>query len=130
MAAALWGRRASDLDGCLPLPPAQLALPVKLQREVEAYFARTVEAAADLRDHVFRQAARNTMQARLRGAQRGGRCGCSAVQPRASAAGAWLCAWVWRARGRVAGRLRDACPGLAVRRACGTATAASPPPLA
>ncbi|GFR44589.1 hypothetical protein Agub_g5867, partial [Astrephomene gubernaculifera] len=39
-----------------------LALPGRCQREVEAYFSRTVEAAGDLRDHLFKAAARAMMQ--------------------------------------------------------------------
>ncbi|KAG2448902.1 hypothetical protein HYH02_006250 [Chlamydomonas schloesseri] len=39
-----------------------LALPGRCCREVEAYFARTVEAAADLKEHLFRNATRVMMQ--------------------------------------------------------------------
>ncbi|KXZ47615.1 hypothetical protein GPECTOR_34g774 [Gonium pectorale] len=39
-----------------------LALPGRCQRDVEAYFNRTVEAAADLREHLFKAAARVMMQ--------------------------------------------------------------------
>ncbi|GIL58297.1 hypothetical protein Vafri_13375 [Volvox africanus] len=39
-----------------------LALPGRLQRDVEQYFNRTVEAAADLREYLFKAAARVMMQ--------------------------------------------------------------------
>eukprot|EP00198_Chlamydomonas_reinhardtii_P001173 XP_001690508.1 predicted protein [Chlamydomonas reinhardtii] len=40
----------------------QLALPGRCSRDVETYFARTVEAAADLKEHLFRAATRVMMQ--------------------------------------------------------------------
>ncbi|PNW77589.1 hypothetical protein CHLRE_10g443350v5 [Chlamydomonas reinhardtii] len=39
-----------------------LALPGRCSRDVETYFARTVEAAADLKEHLFRAATRVMMQ--------------------------------------------------------------------
>ncbi|KAG2432824.1 hypothetical protein HXX76_008558 [Chlamydomonas incerta] len=39
-----------------------LALPGRCSRDIETYFARTVEAAADLKEHLFRAAARVMMQ--------------------------------------------------------------------